>query len=450
MPRHTRLSNKRNVATPAWDVDLEGAKLYWRGLDAEAKLRVLRFEDPAILSQVFAVQQELCRADLLCYQLGIRGQDVVRQKVGMDDFVMECAEDPSSKDEVTPTAFYAKPELADRNDLFEYTESRLGCAHLKRRPALRPSDWPSVLETKASSWSDFMNQVLRLVELAMVHAHLETVEKSPSEDAGQGRVLDDSNAPTHGLTLDVVEEEDWDADDVKAVSRKSKKKARKKQRNIVLALASNDSTPANTDASTVPIEDMPKKDDAAESCLPEEAAGFCGVPMNNLQAVEEGSVFEQDDSDSEAGDDWWRFLGETKVETTVILNQEMILNEARGGRLGTVPEGESFLKFDWSTEGQPIDATEEPAVELQMDWSTDGAQPKETFWSAWLPNGKHGSSAEWHWSTTDQDSFLKLRAFVKNTFIDAEDLSDTCSTCSSRDTRLRARSLPAKSRHEFC
>merc|ERR1712190_412440 len=102
-----------------------------------------------------------------------------------------------------------------------------------------------------------------------------------------------------------------------------------------------------------------------------------------------------------------------------------------------------------STEGQPIDTTEEPAVELQMDWSTDGGS-RTVDWSAWLPNGKTGAAAEWHWSTTDQkrldqDSVLRLRAFVKNTFIDAEDLSDTASTCSSRDTRIRARSLPVKS-----
>jgi len=84
-------------------------------------------------------------------------------------------------------------------------------------------------------------------------------------------------------------------------------------------------------------------------------------------------------------------------------------------------EPDSYLKFDWSTEGPPIDAAVESAVELHMDWSADGPRPDETRWSAWLPNGLTGSAAEWYWVSTDR----QMRAFVKNTFLDEEDASRT-------------------------
>lgn len=421
MPRNARLNHKRLAAVPAGHVDWEDAKIYWKELDREARHRILHFDDPKILAEVYAAQKDLSQADIVCYRLGIRGENDCQQQVGMDDFVMKCKDAKDAcRDELPFAAFYAKPQLADRKDLFEYIESHVcrGRALQRRRPVLQRSDWLSILEKRASSWADFLTQVLRLLEMAILHAYHE------STLAGQ-------TSQVIGFAVDVVEEEDWDADDVKTPSKKSKKKARKKQRDAASSLVDSDlSAHAEDGSATMGIDQASSKGDAEDASTQEENESNYGVSTN--KSVDGSSVAENDDSDCEAGD--------------VNLEERTTCLDERGfSTLATITEGETILTFDWSAQGQPIDSTEEPAVELQMDWSTDGGEPKETFWSAWLPNGLTGSSAEWHWSTKEQDQFLRLRAFVKNTFIDAEDLSDTCSTCSSRgDLRVRAKSLPAK------
>jgi hypothetical protein len=67
-------------------------------------------------------------------------------------------------------AFYAKREFVEDHDLFEFLECRLGSPILSGRPLLQRGDWPSIFEVTPNSWADFMAQILRLIELAVVEA----------------------------------------------------------------------------------------------------------------------------------------------------------------------------------------------------------------------------------------------------------------------------------------
>jgi hypothetical protein len=152
-------------------------KGYWSGLTRDEKLCVLHFDDPELVDRVYCAQRELSAADLRCYNLGFRGQDAVRDKVGMDQFALEC--DPSS---LSPVAFYAKQKLVDRKNFFEYVERFLGGEFLKTRPEKDRTEWAELLVPFASSWQDFMTQIMVLVELAILQAYRNAMNMKPEED----------------------------------------------------------------------------------------------------------------------------------------------------------------------------------------------------------------------------------------------------------------------------
>jgi hypothetical protein len=148
------------------DVDIDAVKGYWFDLTKDEKLFVLHFDDPLIVERVYQAQRDLSAADLRCYSLGLRGQDAVRDNLGMDQFAMEC--DPGS---LSPVAFYAKQQLVDRENFFDYIESFLGGSFLKTRPEIDRMEWANLLTPSASSWKVFMTQIMVLVELAILHAY---------------------------------------------------------------------------------------------------------------------------------------------------------------------------------------------------------------------------------------------------------------------------------------
>lgn len=392
-------------------VDVDAVKCFWDGLCDDEKLRVLRFDDRGVVERVGCVQHDLCSSDLLCYKLGIRGQNAVRQEVGMGQFNMEC----DDSDYNTPVVFYAKPELAERADLFGYLEERLGGSFLKKRPALQRKDWPLVFETGANSWRCFMQQVLELVELAIYEAFQKSL--LPEKETGAANV-----------ECEQVLEESTDQK-----SQTAKRRARKKRNNLAAtpaaslpedAASSMDAYSAALDAST-PVVDA--RFSEASTPDAEAVAGIDGTRSN-----EDATSADMVQSDVTFRSEIESVLEESVLESTTCRDS------SHGDT--AVPDGETCLNFDWNPEGPPIDeaAMESAAVELEVDWSAGpggSGGRMETRWSAWLPNGLTGSTAEWHWVANGPPTI----AFLKNTFVEIENKDPD-------EQRPRPRSLPARPR----
>lgn len=362
--------------------EAKAAYSFWSGLDVDEKLRRLRFEDFALVSEVLGVQKELCLADVQCYMLGVRGQDSSKQRIGIDEFAMECSEDGQ-----TPIAFYAKPVFVERDDLIGHLERRLGSPFLTGRLACKPSEWRYLLEPRAKSWSDFMSQILKLVELAILQAHYDAVVGVSTSDYHKEAAEESPDVSTKDS-------------ECAGLSKCAKRKARKKQNNVSIREAAS-------------------VDDSASSNLsPEQSENS----LANRSTTAPGSAREPVSLEFES--EALASIGE--VEGTV--DEQSIL----GAALPTLDE--SSLKCDWSAAGQPIDSVGDSAVELEVDWSADGPRSTETRWSAWMPNGLSGVAAEWAWA----DQHQVAKAYIKNTFVDVVEVEPT-----EQYRHPRSRSLPA-------
>jgi len=388
LARRARKHNLAGYAAHASSADVEAAQQYWDALDVEERMLVLRFEDPRIMRKIISVQEDLCQSDFECFKLGLRGMDSIRSKIGMHQFTVECDSD------LRPAAFCAKDELVQRHDFFEFVESQLGRPFLKGRQILQRGDWPSLLEPTASSWSSFMCQMLGLVEMALFHA---------MHDASHSF----KGNPVNAVEKDSEQDSKATATDKQPASMgRSAKRRMKKKLNASVPQPTQEIGDINEKPTSVKFSDSPGN--SANLGAP------ISTPENScLQAAPQEKMTKVCSTFDDVGE-----FGKTP--------------KTSGAASSTEPD--SYLKFDWSTEGPPIDAAVESAVELHMDWSADGPRPDETRWSAWLPNGLTGSAAEWYWVSTDR----QMRAFVKNTFLDEEDASRT------DDRPARARSLPAK------
>jgi hypothetical protein len=96
-----------------------------------------------------------------------------RRRVGIDEFAMECCTD-GGKD-LHPEAFFAKEVFASRSELFELLEQRLGSPFLDGRETLQRSKWITFFENAPNSWSDFIKQVFKLVEVAIMQCYQDVV-----------------------------------------------------------------------------------------------------------------------------------------------------------------------------------------------------------------------------------------------------------------------------------
>jgi len=390
------------------DADIEGSKVYWEGLGIDDKLGVMRFDEAKLVERVLSVQTQLCRSDMQCFLLGIRGQDAARQNVGMGQFAMEC-----DADGVRPVAFFAKPSFVERMDLTQYIGGELGGSFLKGRPMIRRQDWSLLFEKTASSWTEFMRQVLRLAELAILDAfqHAAATSKRDSND---------------GLKNDTTMTENV------SESRSSKRKTRKKRQ---LCLASSvvhggDEHKAESCLATIsagcPADSL--LECKAEVCstmspdCPEESLSEYKTEACSTMSPDgpEESLFEESSAS-------------VSVRTLSAQQRSQSGNITRGDDdaasistmdtatfVSALVESETILQVDWNAAVPPLETVEETNVELQVDWSENAEQPAETRWSAWATNGLTGVRAEWHWVAKNHPSLTAgaIRAHMKNTFVE--------------------------------
>jgi len=161
-------------------VDAEAVKSFWAGLSLEEKSEILQFEDAALVNRLWSIRQELTVSDMTCYLYGIRRESTTC----MSMFAIEglCSEGGSLLEAV----FFARRSLVERADFFEFLEESLGSPFLQGRPTLRRWEWPSLFEVTPNSWSEFLKQLLQLVELAVAHAMQqvhETAERAAAVQA---------------------------------------------------------------------------------------------------------------------------------------------------------------------------------------------------------------------------------------------------------------------------
>jgi len=379
MSKSKALTKSKHVQKQATtDVDVTELKSYWRGLDIDEKLRVLHFDDRALAGRLADLQRDLCNSDLMCYKLGIRGQDAVRQEVGMDQFALEGEVGGRM------VAFAAKPDFVERADLFDHIERRLGTSFLKGRPIVQRERWLSLFDTNASSWASFMSQVLKLVELAIFQAYR------------------DSMAVAESVSCAVeAERNDQSAELVEQTGKSAKRRARKRAEKA----AQTRSAPDEEDCASSlheEVEEVGSEVQASEDTGSTMCTGDAGSTLSSFLDV--GNC---GDVDSVVG-------------------------------MPAVPEGVCCLNFDWSPEGPPIGETQDATVDLQVDWSVGDSDRMQTRWSAWLPNGLTGSAAEWHWETDGPPTV----AFLKNTFVETKDISPEDDQRRSRSVPARSRPKP--------
>jgi len=410
------------ISGSASTVNVDAVKAFWGLLDAADKLRVLTFDDQELVERVTSIQKDLSNSDMICYSLGIRGQDNVREEVGMNLFALEC----DSKS-LEPVAFFAKLEFVEKADFFEHIELRLGRSFLKGRPMLPRRDWPSIFEPRANSWRSFMSQVLELVELAILQAQ-------------QDALSVETPKATEETDIDAVLAELLEGEEKSPSTRKKKKRSKRVTKDDADATAVGADDNDDADAAAVGADDIEASESFADAdsrqeqrpiwdWRPESPPIFDWKRPTMMLEAKKKQYFSDMDSVSDLPDE--------NASTTVsnLPDEVASTTDAPSSNFGgTVPEGEIFLNFDWNPEGPPIDETTEgAAVELEVDWSNTDSLSMETRWSAWLPNGRTGTSAEWHWVTSGPPTI----AFVKNTFIDI---------CQNAEERARPRSLPARSR----
>lgn len=377
------------VKTIVSDDEVDAAKSQWESLRTVEKLAALRFDEPRLVARVVEIQKELCVSDFRCYALGIRGQDAVREKVGMSKFAVEGDERGQK-----PEAFFAKAEFVDRPDLFEYLEAELGKPLLRHAPVMQRDTWFMIFDKMPMSWGEFLRQVLTLVESAVWDVFQRSARGSQdiSKDGTAGHAKDisaeseDIEALTVAIEGEVTE---------KKRSASAKKKTRQK-RQAMLAAVDEDSSSCAASTTQVP-------------------SGLSGLVVG-------------DDDDSVS-------LSSTSTARVV----------PRPG------DNEVILQVDWSS-AVPVDPTirletvaENTSVELEVDWSQPAEQPEETRWSVGMTDAVTGVTAEWHWVTTPYRSSLtcgNLMTHTKNTFLEiAIANSDTPS-----EVRRRTKSAPARER----
>jgi len=244
-------------ALPSEDVDIEALRQYWFSLDEEDRLFVLRFEDAGIVQRMHSHMNNLCRSELWCRRNVSGG--ITRDGSGSDGtperlrgFVFEC---PAETDCVGrlqgPTAFVAVPSFVRSDRLFQDIEETLGSPLLSGRPVLQRSDWATAVDDKPSSWTDLQKHALRLVELAIFHAHRDAISAQ--------RAADDAAAAAAAAASLLAEEAPAGTS-----AKKSKKKAKKtKARAAATLTASGDLVAEEGQLVEEGEEEAPQADDTS-------------------------------------------------------------------------------------------------------------------------------------------------------------------------------------------
>lgn len=372
------------IKTIVSDEEIDAAKSQWESLRTVEKLAALRFDEPRLVARVVEIQKELCVSDFRCYALGIRGQDAVREKVGMSKFAVEGNELGQK-----PEAFFAKAEFVDRPDLFEYLEAELGKPLLRHGLVMQRDTWFMIFDKMPMSWGEFLRQVLTLVESAVWDAFQCSARGSQCISMDRtAKHANDISAGSEDIEALIVAIESEVPEKKRSAS--AKKKARQKRQAMLAAVDESSSTGAST--TNVPSGLVAGDDDDSVSLSSTSTARVVPRPGDNEDILQV---------------DW---STAAPVDPTI--------------RLETVEENTS--------------------VELEVDWSEPAAQPEETRWSVGMTDTVTGVTANWHWVTTPYRSQLtcgNLMTHTKNTFLEIRNCSDTPS-----EVRRRTKSAPARER----
>lgn len=219
-------------ATGLASAEVDAVRRHWCGLTLEEKIAVLHFQDRALVEKLHAIQQMLRYSELMCYVCGVSTRDAVRKNVpyGLDSFEFECQ--GISGGGMGLLGFKATQKFAESEDMLEHIEQQLGgfLADSSRAALWQtPSDWVQLFDPSPNSWSEFLSQVLRLVELALLRAY--RLAANSSDRAHDQMLTGSSEAlPLLSLTSEAaLDLELAEAQVVSAGSRGAKRKARKKR-----------------------------------------------------------------------------------------------------------------------------------------------------------------------------------------------------------------------------
>mmetsp|Transcript_9731 Transcript_9731/g.30180 ORF Transcript_9731/g.30180 Transcript_9731/m.30180 type:complete len:430 (+) Transcript_9731:97-1386(+) len=121
-------------------IDADAVRRWWLLLPSGEKSRRLHFHDSLLVQRLYCGSSILCYSGLKCHMMGVHGHDDVRKSSGADAFAMEC-------------------KIGSDGEL-------------------RPTEWPALLIPAPNSWVEYVQRVLRIVELAIYDAHLEAVSSA--------------------------------------------------------------------------------------------------------------------------------------------------------------------------------------------------------------------------------------------------------------------------------
>lgn len=215
-------------------IDAKGAIRHWAALSVDARNHLLRFRDGQLVDCTFAIQEGLKALEQDCMQKGItfkntEGQTVLSLGLASFGFSPEGCGQPGQP---APDAFFAHGPLISKNDdeFVAYMEYRLGGFLSGCRPVLRSELWSNLFDPPPHSWMDFECQALRLVEQAILRSYLDAAAAAAAAEVN-------SLAATVGKEdLEALADE---LSELPAAPASSGKKSRRKAARRKVRLAAN-------------------------------------------------------------------------------------------------------------------------------------------------------------------------------------------------------------------
>lgn len=451
MPLH-RSRGRRPVGRVLENVDCAGVRFMWESLEVDEQLSLLRFEDPKLVKRLYFLRTELLRSDLACYQRGIFTRDLRGQAsmaLMLDAFEFDLK--PSAHDEDERSAFITKAIFVERDNFFDLIEEELGGFLADGRPNLRRSQWVNLFDATPSSWMEFLRQVLRLIELALLDAydqHQQRGQQQTPPESVQPHCSSEDAGEEHLLAALVAPDSPQ-----QGAGRRRARKLRKKgpvdpaPAAVVAASAecrdadlSRDSTSASEAAARAfPTSEfieaadviVPRQECSSESCgdttLAEQLEDSLEISLDGTEQLEDSLETSLDGTATSAGES----QALSKSSSTGSMPSLSSHDDASLNGTSSAQEGHAYATLF----GPP------PTILVPPAQNQSSADANVTY-SAWVCNELMGGSAEWHWvafEQVDAAPVRHLRAHVRNTFLDLSPAVDG----PARSLHLRARSADA-------
>lgn len=450
MPLH-RTRGLRLGARALGNVDRVAVRHWWDSLEVDEQLRVLRFEDPKLARRLYFIRAELLRSDLACYQHGIFARNLRGQAsmaLVLDAFEFDI--DVSGEGAQEPVAFITKLIFVNRENFFDLLEEELDGFLADGRPALRRSQWLNLFDVSPSSWLEFLRQLLRMIELAVLEAFQQHQEQQcaptaellqpecEAEHAGDDNIIAACSAP----------------DSRGQPARRNKaRKLRKKEAAISAAATREAPTAADlaVHSSRQPrcspsdTDTLPPTSDGTKSCSSDAAPQDCGsdscgdsTRADQLELSAETSF----DSTTTSGADSQVLSKSSSMGSMPSLSSCDDVSPAEGE---APDEGNASAHVE-QTSGHAYAALFGPPPTILVPaFGNHLAGDAQVTCSAWVCNEQIGASAEWHWVAFEQRSSSvatqadsvperRLCAHVRNTFLELS------SPSAVRNLHRRARS----------